>query len=330
VSSTVSDRSSTADTRAGRAATVLVTGAGGFLGSAVVRRLVRQEIPVRALAGPIEEEGRLVPPPPGVESVHGDIEDGALLDDVIDGVACVYHLAGPPSVAESFAAPARTLRIHAAATAAVVERCVAAGVPRIVYVSSAEVYRAGGVGRVDESHPRSPRSPYGIAKLAAELVVEAYAGPRLQASIVRPFSVYGPGASPRSLVATLVEAVRAGRTPRVADTRPVRDYCFVDDVADAIVACGGRGGPAARAFNVASGRGVSVAELARTLMRVAGHPDLTIEETGADRPPSAMTLELIGDPERARSELGFSACTSLEDGLASTLRARTLDPVAHP
>lgn len=301
---------------------VLVTGAGGFLGAAVVRRLVELGARVRALLGPAPAAD-LAPAPPGVAAVYGDLEDPRAFDErearLLDEIELVYHLAGPPSVAASFAAPAHYLRVHAAGTAALLERCLPARVP-LVYVSSAEVYAAAD-GPVAEDAPRAPRSPYGAAKLAAELVIEACAA-GAPATIVRPFSVYGPGASPRSVVAELVAAVARGEAPCVADPRPVRDYCYVTDAADAIVRCGCRGGGGVRAYNVASGCGVSVEELARAVLRAAGRGDLAVRRREGDRPPGALVLARIGDPARARDELGFRAEIGLEDGLARTLRAR--------
>jgi len=296
----------------------LVTGAGGFLGAAVVRRLVALGARVRAWLGP-EAAAGLARPPAGVAIGHGDIADRAALDRMLDGVACVYHLAGPPSAAASFAAPAEHLRVHAHGTAALLERCVARGVPRLVYVSSAEVYAAAPqlgpeLGQIGEDHPRAPRSPYGIAKLAAEQILEACAPPQLTATIVRPFSVYGPGGSPASLIGTLIAAARRGEAPALADLRPVRDYVFVDDVADGIVRAGGRDG-GVRAYNLATGRGISV----RDVLRAAGRADLELRPRAADRPAAALTLALTGDPARARAELGFTAGTALHDGLRRTL-----------
>jgi UDP-glucose 4-epimerase len=297
---------------------VLVTGAGGFLGAAVVRRLVELGARVRALLGPAPAED-LAPAPPGVAAAYGDVADPRAFDRLLDEIELVYHLAGPPSAAASFAAPAHYLRVHAAGTAALLERCLPARVP-LVYVSSAEVYAAAS-GPVAEDAPRAPRSPYGAAKLAAELVLEACAA-GAPATIVRPFSVYGPGASPRSVVAELVAAVARGEAPCVADPRPVRDYCYVTDAADAIVRCGCRGGGGVRAYNVASGRGVSVEELARAVLRASGRGDLALRRREGDRPAGALVLARIGDPARSRDELGFRTEIALEDGLERTLRAR--------
>jgi len=320
------------DPGAMRGRPVLVTGSGGFLGSAVTGRLVELGAEVRGLAGPVGETALLRPAPPGVRVAHGEIDDGALLASLLEGVDCVFHLAGPPSVAESFAAPARYFRIHAAGTAALLERCAEAGVRRLVHVSSAEVYAppapaaASKRAPVGEDHPRLPRSPYGVAKLAAELLLETWAASAgIQATIVRPFSVYGPGGSPRSLVGQLIGQLVRGEPIQVGDLRPVRDYCFVADAAEAIAACAAREGAPVRAYNLASGRGVSVAELAGALVAAAGRADLSIAERGGDRPAGAITLELVGDPTRAREELGFAAATSLEVGLALTWQASTAD-----
>jgi nucleoside-diphosphate-sugar epimerase len=304
---------------------VLVTGAGGFIGAAVVRRLVALGAEVRALAGPPAEAAALRPPPPPVRPVHGEIDDGELLARLVGGVDCVYHLAGPPSVAASFEQPARTLRVHAVGTAALLEACAAAGVRRLVHVSSAEVY-APADGPVGEDHPRAPRSPYGAAKLAAELLLETCAErAQIRATILRPFSVYGPGGPPRSLVAELAGALARGEPLRVADPRPVRDYVFVDDAAGAIAAAALREGPPVRAFNLASGRGVSVAELVRALLAAVGRAAEAPLPRAPDRPGAGLTLELVGDPRRARDELGFSPTTPLEVGLARTARAARED-----
>ena len=304
-----------------RGQTVLVTGAGGFIGSVVVRQLAGHDARVRAWLGPAPSPD-LVGPPPGVAVAFGDIADRGVLDQQLAGAACVYHLAGPPSAVASFTAAAEYLRVHAVGTATLLERSIAAGVRRLVYVSSAEVYGPA-TGLVAEDDPVAPRSPYGMAKLAAEQCIASCAGAAgLQATIVRPFSIYGRGAPAGSLVASIVAAVTRGESPALADLRPVRDYCHVEDAADGIVRAGWREGTAVRSYNLASGRGRSVLEVARTILEAAGREDLEICERASDRPPAALTLALVGDPARARDELGFRAEITFEAGIRRLLRQR--------
>lgn len=305
------------DTAALRDRPVLVTGAGGFVGSRVVRRLLDLGAHVRAWLGPAPAS-ELIAPPPGVSIGFGDITDAAVLDRELAGAACVFHLAGPPSAAASFETPASFLRVHAVGTAMLLERCRAASVPQLVYVSSAEVY-APATSPVDEAHPCVPRSPYGVAKLAAEQCLAAAPG-AVQVTIVRPFSIYGPGAPSGSLIATLVAAVRRGEAVRVADPRPVRDYCHVDDVAQGIVRAGCRPGSAPRTFNLASGRGLAVRDVALAILRAADRSDLVIGAREQDRPATALTLELVGDARRARDELGFRTEVTFEDGIQCLVR----------
>jgi nucleoside-diphosphate-sugar epimerase len=285
-----------------------------------VRALVARGARVRAWLGP-EPGPALQLPVAGVEIRYGEITDPAAAAAHLDAIDAVFHLAGPPSAAASFDRPAEYLRTHAVGTATLIERGRAAGIQRFVYVSSAEVYAAASGGLVGEDHPRAPRSPYGIAKLAAEHCVEACApAAGIAATIVRPFSLYGPGAPAASLIATVVAQVRRGEPPVVADPRPVRDYCHVDDAADAIVRAGARSGSAPRAYNIASGVGVAVADVVRAILRAAGRPEQPIGARAADRPDAAVTLALVGDPARARDELGFVPRSSLAAGLAALVR----------
>jgi nucleoside-diphosphate-sugar epimerase len=296
---------------------VLVTGAGGFVGAAVVRELAAHGARLRAWLGPAAA-AQLAAPPAGVEVAYGDIADGAVLAQLVAGVECVFHAAGPPSAAASFAAPAEYLRIHAVGTARLLEACLAAGVPRVVYVSSAEVYGPADAP-VTEDRPCAPRSPYGSAKLAAEQCL-ASCGRDMTITIVRPFSIFGPRAPAHSLVASLVTAAQRGEPVRVADPRPVRDYCYIDDVARGIVRAGARRGAGVRIYNLASGRGIAVADVARAVVRAAGRSDHIVDEVAADRPAVALTLALVGDPARAYEELGFRAETTLEIGLQRMLQ----------
>lgn len=292
---------------------IAVTGAGGFVGLIAVEALARQGASVQAVVGPPGAPARI---PRGAASVaQAEICDAAALAKLFDGAEIVVHLAGTPSVAASFEDPARTMRVHGEGTAAVLQACRAAAVASLVYVSSAEVYGQPRRLPVSEEHPLEPRSPYGAAKIAAEKLIEAWAPAfGMRAVVLRPFSIFGPGASADSVMERIIAQARSGDRILLHDLAPVRDYCFVGDLAAAI----GRSCAAEvnGVFNVGTGRGASVAEVA-ALVLGALNRNCPVLEDGKKRPGEIHRL--IADTRRARDVLGWQAAVSLEDGLRRML-----------
>jgi len=308
---------------------VLVTGANGMIGSAVVASAAVPAASLRTHLGTKRPDGRTRPG----SSVACDITDIDALRPVADGADVVIHLAGPPSVAASFADPTEFVRAHVLGTTTVVRLCQELGIPRLVHVSSAEVYGRPRRNPVGEADPTAPRSPYAAAKLAAEGVVGAASRAwGLDAVILRPFSVYGPGARRDSVLGLILDQVLIGDRVRLRKLDGVRDYCFVDDLATAVWQAATLDLGGLHVLNIASGRGTRVDELARaaltardgSLPRGASVEEWPIDDaveagTGGDRPADADIHELIGDVSWAREVLGWQATTSLVEGLARTL-----------
>jgi nucleoside-diphosphate-sugar epimerase len=295
-----------------------VSGAGGFIGRAVVRALAARGDDVIAHVGP--PGCGLVAPPEAFASISLDIADAGDLTPLLHGCEAVVHLAGPAAVAASFDDAEGYLRAHALGTAALASAASTAGVPRFVHVSSAEVYGRAGHARVREDAALRPRSPYAAAKVAAEAIVGASArnaGPT--AVVLRPFSVYGPGQRANSLLASVLAQAQRGDVVGVRDLTPVRDYCHVEDVAAAIArACEVEVDEIAT-FNVGTGIGTSVRELIAAAFDALGASG-TMRETGADRGPAEI-FHLVADPDHAADMLGWRARIALREGLATTLEA---------
>jgi nucleoside-diphosphate-sugar epimerase len=296
---------------------ITVTGAGGFLGPAAVDALARKGARVQAIIGPPHEAART---PPGAAYVaQADICDSPAIRKLVAGADAVVHLAGPASVAASFEDPTRYVRIHSEGTAALLQACRAEGVRKLVYVSSAEVYGQPHRSPVSEDHPLSARSPYGAAKIGAEKLIEAHVHAfDLRAVILRPFSIYGPGACAESLIPRIIGLARRGLPVALRDLRPVRDYCFVTDLAEAIAGACSLQHRELDIFNIGTMQGTSVERIASLIMDALGLRCPIVESGDRDRPGKSEILELIADNRRARQILGWQPAVPLEKGLRMT------------
>ncbi len=280
-----------------------VTGAGGFVGRPTVQTLREHGFDVRTQDTP--------------ETF--DIADAAEHGEFFAGADVVVHLAGPPSVAQSLAQPVEFARTHVVGTAAVIEGMRRHGVGRIVYISSAEVYGDAGDGNVTEDAPLAPRSPYGAAKAGAEFLLRASAvSYGLRGWILRPFSIYGPNASATGVIHAIVEQARGSGPIVLNDLAPVRDYCFVDDAALAIVRACEVDAVGIRAINVGTGVGTSVLELARTIDKLLNESSREIlQRSGATR--ASEIYRLVADVSAARELLEWTPRYDLAAGLSRTL-----------
>jgi nucleoside-diphosphate-sugar epimerase len=224
---------------------VLLTGATGFIGSALAERLARRGDRVRALARPSSRTGRLRDL--GIEVVAGDLGDRASLDAAVDGCDAVLHLAGAVKALRE----RDFFAVNAEGTDRVVEACASARRrPALLYVSSLAAAGPAPAGRprTEEDEP-APVSRYGESKLAGERAVRRRAG-ALEASIVRPPVVYGPG--DRELVPSLVRMARLGVVPRLGEGERLLSIVHVADLCQGILAVLDRG----RRLGLAGAEGV--------------------------------------------------------------------------
>jgi len=293
---------------------ILVTGAGGFLGRHVLRALAGSDVQVSAWCGTEAEQTHVA----GLcqTSVCGEILDRRLLDEQVCSADTVIHLAGPPYVRESFEQPLQYASVHVLGTIAVTEACLRHGVRRLVYVSSAEVYGPVSDEYVSEDTPLAPNSPYGAAKASAEYFIASLAakGP-LSAVILRPFSVFGPGGAAGALIPTIIAQAAAAPRITLANLAPIRDYCYVTDVAAAVRLAIDAPTTGTIRLNIGSGRGTSVREVAQLVLKAVDR-DIPIEQAAtSDRPSTAHVDRLVASIDRARETLGWQPAVSLGEGL---------------
>lgn len=299
--------------------TIVVTGGGGFIGSAVVDLLVNRGANVRTLLGGPGDKVRAAPAQ--VTSIRADITDSTAIAELAAGADIVIHLAGPAAVAASFESAVEYSRVHVGGTTALLDVCRRVRVPRFVYISSAEVYGRPDSIPVREDFPLHARSPYAAAKISAEQFVEAFAyGFGIQAIVLRPFSVYGPGASSNSLIGTIVRQAKRDDSIVLRDLKPARDYCYVTDVAEAILCSCTAQLPQFCIANIGTGTATSVADVARLILEILRRDIPVIESPENKRPGSSEIYNLVADPTQAQAVLGWSPKTTLRSGLERTIQ----------
>jgi nucleoside-diphosphate-sugar epimerase len=300
------------------ATSILVTGASGFIGARVVAHALECGYSVTALVRPDSHLHRLEHLRNEVDVVRADVTDRRALERVVATVApdaCV-HLAAAGAVVREDDIDT-VVAANALAPAHLAAALARTGCRRLVTAGSSSEY--GTVeGVMDETAAPLPDDVYGVAKLAGGLLAAvAGAGHGLETAHLRLFSVYGPGEDPRRLVSSVVRALLAGEPIALTPGAQVRDFVYVDDVAEALVAAVRRPGLDRMTVNVGTGVQTSVRELAGIAADIAGGHDLLRFGAVAYRPGERFSWR--ASTARAEQVLGWRARTSLRDGLARTI-----------
>jgi UDP-glucuronate 4-epimerase len=299
---------------------VLVTGAAGFIGSHLVDRLVAdgcEVVGVDAFTGYYSRrrKGRNL-----VSAVHEDgfrlVEADLLeldLDELLQGVRSVVHLAGEPGVRRSWGGNfSRYLERNVLSTQRLLEAVWRNATPRFVYASSSSVYGPDPGHPVDEDHGRRPASPYGFSKLATEDLIQLYIRERdLAATVLRYFSVYGPRQRPEMALSRFISAAFRGRPVEVfGDGEQKRDMTYISDAVDATVAA--LDAPPG-VYNVGGGTRATVNEMIDAVGRVTGAP------VEARHGPAAEgdVRSTWADSGRAVRVLGYRPRVGLDEGIAA-------------
>ena len=305
---------------------ILVTGAGGFIGSHLVEELLRRRQRVRALvrytsSGTI---GCLQQLPPSllanVEVVHGDIRDMRAVRQAATGCRRIYHLAALIGIPYSYVAPDSYLAVNIQGTLNILEAAREREVERVVVTSTSEVYGTAVYTPIDESHPLQAQSPYSASKIGADhLALSYHRSFGLPVTVVRPFNTYGPRQSTRAVIPTIITQALASSAVQLGSLSPVRDLVFVRDTVAGFIAVADAASCVGRATNLATGVGVSIGELAERIVKLTGRNVPIRESSERVRPENSEVFKLLGSARVASELAGWQAATSLEEGLRQTI-----------
>jgi NAD dependent epimerase/dehydratase len=306
--------------------TVVVTGAGGFIGSALVERLVGDGARVRAMLRYTSraERGCLSFIPDAVmrevEITFGDVRDVDAMREIIRGADAVFHLAALVGIPYSYEHPQDVVDTNILGTANVL--LVAKELDtleRVVLTSTSEVYGSALYTPIDEQHPLQAQSPYSATKIASDaLGISFNRSFGMPVTIVRPFNAYGPRQSARAVIPTIISQALTGGTLRLGAVDTIRDFTFVEDTARGFLAVASSEATLGEVVNLGSGVETTIRDVIQQIAGIVGRDLEVIVEDRRVRPEKSEVSRLHAESSKALHLAGWRAEVSLDEGLRRT------------
>jgi len=306
---------------------VLVTGAGGFIGSHLVETLLEKGADVRAFVkyNGRNDWGMLSDIPSGsqksIEVIAGDICDPFFVRKAVHGCDYVFHLAALIGIPYSYIAPSNYVLVNVQGTVNVLQACSDERTLRLIHTSTSETYGTAQYVPIDEKHPLQGQSPYAASKIAADKMTESYYRSfELPVVTVRPFNTFGPRQLARAFIPTVISQALTQNKLVLGSLDPVRDLTFVKDTAEGLVTVGLCDKVLGQTVNLGVGTGNTVREVVKAILKLVGKEGMPIvQEPSRVRPTKSEVVRLISNNTIAREKCGWEPKYSLEQGLAETV-----------
>ena len=307
---------------------VLVTGAGGFIGSNLTEALVLEGCEVTAFLhyNSRSDFGNLDFIDPSIlkniRILRGDVQDYQTVRRAVTGQDTVMHLAALIAIPYSYHAPESYVRTNVLGTLHVLQACLDENVSTVIHTSTSETYGTALYTPIDEDHPLQGQSPYSASKIGADKIAESFFRSfDLPVATIRPFNTYGPGQSARAIIPTIISQALTTKdnTIKLGLLTPVRDLTFVKDTVQGYIAIGKKRTSIGRVVNIGTGSGITIGDLAgKIIMQI--NPGITIKsDKKRERPEKSEVMELICNSQAAGELLGWHPVYSLDDGIAETI-----------
>jgi len=305
---------------------VLVTGAGGFIGSHLVDDLLSRGANVTAFVHYNSRnhwgmlEGHYDEITPNLTVVAGDISDAIFVRKAVSEKSIVFHLAALIGIPYSYSAPESYVNTNVKGTLNVMQACLESGVDRVVHTSTSEVYGTAQYTPIDEKHPLQGQSPYSASKIGADKIAESfYYSFDLPVTIIRPFNTFGPRQSTRAVIPTIITQALTSNKIKLGSLIPVRDLTYVSDTVQGFIKMAESKKTTGKTINTGSGRGTTIGELAEIIIKFI-NPNVTIVcENVRVRPENSEVMQLLCDNRLAWELAGWQPKYTLEEGLTQTI-----------
>ena len=299
----------------------MVTGGAGFIGSTMVRQLLKEGADVLVYDNFVSgDEANLEDVQNQVEILEGDILDPDL-ERIFHhhGVQCVFNLAAEPYIPHCYDRPRKFFEVNATGAMNVMLACKRAGVERVLQYSSSEVYGTAQYVPMDEHHPLRPCSTYAVSKLAADrLCYSLHKEQGLPIIILRQFNTYGPRETHPYIIPELITQLSNGNRLRLGNLKARRDLTYVDDAVAGSIGLMKCDAAVGEVVNLGQGRDWSVEELAQVIARLMGYSSVEMEVQHVRLRP--MDVERLNCSYfKAMTLFGYQPQVSLEEGLQRTI-----------
>jgi NAD dependent epimerase/dehydratase len=306
---------------------ILVTGAGGFIGSHLTEELVRQGEEIRAFVryNSRDDRGLLEELPKEIrnqmEVVMGDLKDPDGVKKAVKGCSKIFHLGALIAIPYSYVHPFDFIQTNVIGTANLLNACLeTSSVEKIVHTSTSEVYGTAQYIPMDEKHPLQAQSPYAASKIAADKLAESYYHSfNLRIATIRPFNTFGPRQSLRAVIPTIISQALEGKRIKLGNTTPRRDFLFVRDTVRGFIALGKCEEAMGKAVNVGVGKDISIEEVMKKILGLMGKEGQVETEDRRIRPEKSEVMQLLSDTRLAQALFGWTPRYSLEEGLRETI-----------
>jgi NAD dependent epimerase/dehydratase len=305
---------------------VLVTGAGGFIGGHLTAALIRAGANVRAFLrynsrndrGTLDWFGAEVSA--AVEPIFGDLRDVESVNRAIRGNEVVFHLGAQIAIPYSYVNPRDFFETNVLGSLNVAQAALEHELGRVLHVSTSEVYGSARTIPITEEHPLEAQSPYSASKIGADKLMDSFHRTYgLPVTVLRPFNTYGPHQSARAIIPTVITQALASSTIRLGSLEPRRDLTYVSDTVAGMIAAVGSPATVGRTIQLGTGDDVSVGDIVSLVADLVGKPLEVQRDERRVRPANSEVERLVSDPRLARELMGWEPSVTLREGLGQTI-----------